>query len=171
MESMSGTNRWAATSFDTARDEVIATLRTYRVERQNVQRQKELVQEALEGLYEPRRSGDMVDGKSPAVSADDSMVRSLGRIGSERVGLERELAEIHKQEDRLNTYLRAVCALPSFEKRVVVGLYLDGKAPADVCAETGKSDDSMVRYRKSAIRRLTRTLYRVEVRAWLAERE
>jgi hypothetical protein len=30
--------RWPANSFDEARDEVIATLRTYRVERMNIQR-------------------------------------------------------------------------------------------------------------------------------------
>lgn len=157
--------RWTANSFDAARDEVIGTLRTYRVERINIAREKALLAEAIDSLYAPTGAGcseDMI--RTAPLHGDDAMLRTIGRIEQERRGLDREMRGVQEREDKLNAYLRAILALPTFERRIVVGIYIDGKEFEEVCKDAGKSDDAAIHHRKSAIRKLTRALYHVDVK-------
>jgi DNA-directed RNA polymerase specialized sigma24 family protein len=158
--------RWPANSFDEARDEVIATLRTYRVERMNIQREKALLQEAITSLYTPASSNMDGSVKTQMKHGDERMLSIIGRVEYERRALDQEMDQLNRQEDKLNDYLKAIFGLPTFERRVVVGLYIDDKFLEEICAETGKSEDATIHHRKAAIRKLTRALYRVEVKTW-----
>lgn len=155
--------RWSANSFDAARDEVIDTLRKYRVERQNIKRDKELLREAINGLYAPSSGGgDHDGGRAQTLHGDDAMVRTLGKIEGERRTLDREMRIVQEKENRLNMYLAAIMTLPTFERRVVVGIYIDSEDIEDLRA--GKSEEVVYKHRKSAIKKLTRMLFRVEVK-------
>ena len=147
------------TAFEAAREQVIATLRTYRLERLDIQRQKALVSEALESLCYVRPSSDGYGVKSQMQEGDAAMVRALVRIAVERSRLETEARLLDEREEKLNRYLQAIGKLPVFERRVMVGIYIDGKKAEDVGAELERSLVTVVRYRKAAIRELTCKLF------------
>lgn len=154
--------RWSANSFDAARDEVIATLRKYRAERSNIVREKELLREAIDSLYAPTSGGGDAEVRTKAQSGDDAMMRTLGRIDYERRALEREVRILKEREEKLNAYLCAVMTLPTYERRVVIGIYIDSRDIEEL--RDGKSEEVVYKYRKSAIKKLTRMLFRVEVK-------
>ena len=150
--------RWPANSYDEARDEVVSMLKTYRLERRNLEQQKRLVQEAIAALGGPGTS-NFTATRGQMQHGDDAMVQRIERIATERKSLDRELESIGAQEKRLNNLLRAIGELDTFEKHVVVGQYIDGRSSKELGEMIRKSEDSIALYRKQAVRKLTRILY------------
>lgn len=128
-----------------------------------------MLQEAVNCLYAPTCGTGDAEGRTRATHGDDAMVRTIARIEGERRDLEREIRVVKENEEKLNRYLREICALPTFERRIIVGVYIDGKTPDVVCKDIGKSDETLDRYRKTAIRKMVRSLYRIETKGWTKE--
>ena len=152
--------RWPANSYDEARDTTFEMLRSYRIERRNLEQERRLLQEAIASLVAPRTSS-LDTTRIQMTHGDDGMAQRLERIAVERRGLEAEQDRIAKREQRLNALLRVLGELNAFERHVVVAMYFDGTGMTELGTRLRKSEDTIARYRKSALRKLTRALFRV----------
>lgn len=152
--------RWLVNSYDEARESLLEMLHTYRLERRNLEQERRMIRDALTTLVDPRTS----DPSRPRVQVqpnDDAMIQRVERMAAERRAFEQELQRIAERENRLNRLVRAMGELSAYERHVVVGQYIDGRRVEELKAVIGRSTTTIDRTRRSALRKLVRSLYRV----------
>jgi DNA-directed RNA polymerase specialized sigma subunit len=162
--------KWLVNSTEEARESLLEMLHTYRLERRNLEQERRMIREAMTTLVDPHTS----DPSRPRVQVqpnDDAMIQRVERMMAERRAFEQELQRIAERENRLNRMVRTMGELSAFERHVVIGQYIDGRRVEELKAMIGRSTMTIDRCRRSALRKMVRSLYRVRDNSIRAEVE